>query len=91
MINSSNFISKVAPILEEQYIFIKKIIFETFEDSKEIKIIIEGHEEMIKCPYNLDGYCYAFNKKCSEIEKCNSKILDTELNEKEKTNAKSRD
>ena len=44
-----------------------------------------------KCPYNLDGYCYAFNKKCSEIEKCNSKILDTELNEKEKTNAKSRD
>lgn len=42
MINSSTFISKVAPILEEQDIFIKKIIFETFEDSKEIKIIIEG-------------------------------------------------
>ena len=42
MINSSTFISKVAPILEEQDIFIKKIIFETLEDSKEIKIIIEG-------------------------------------------------
>lgn len=39
-----------------------------------------------KCPYNLDGYCYAFNKKCSEIESCNAK----RLNEKEKTNAKNR-
>ena len=42
MIKSSTFISKVAPILEEQDIFIKKIIFETFEYSNEIKIIIEG-------------------------------------------------
>lgn len=73
MINSSTFISKVAPILEEQDIFIKKIIFETFEDSKEIKIIIEGTRRMRKCPYDLSGYCLAFNKKCSEVESCNNK------------------
>ena len=46
---------------------------------------------MRKCPYNLDGYCYAFTNERSDIEKCNSKILDKELNDKKKTNDKSRD
>lgn len=30
---------------------------------------------MRKCPYNLDGYCYAFNKKCSEQKECVNKQI----------------
>lgn len=46
MINTSLLISKIAPFLEEQNIFIKKITFETFENDNKIKINIECKKEL---------------------------------------------
>lgn len=46
MINTSLLISKIAPFLEEQNIFIEKIIFETFEYNNKIKINIECKKEL---------------------------------------------
>lgn len=46
MMNTSLLISKIAPFLEEQNIFIKKITFETFEDNNKFKINIECKKEL---------------------------------------------
>lgn len=41
-VNTSHFISNIAPVLEEQNIFIQAINFETFENENKLRIIIEG-------------------------------------------------